>query len=426
MWSAAKKRVGEAVDAVGTAVAGAADARDDAMGVQLGEVEETLQEQLKQLKSFVNGLNSMCGAALQVSRAYATGTGSPPFAETLLAAESTLGKEVVKSLATWLGTQVQRPIIRALEQTKAVRADINAKRKAGAELSTAQKRGVGGEQMQSLRSREQECARHAEQGLGQVAEETRALQGTLLGCMVLCQQVVAQEIAKLTLRGTEAADFGRVAPDPPPGWVKPGGNGAVGAGQQPERRQRHEAGRRPEATQRQVIRPQQQQPRQPAPVLGPAPAPPPPPQQHAPPSVPTVDIFDMGPPAPAPAPAAPPVAAPAGLDDFFSTMASPAPAPAPSTATFDAFAADPPSSRQAAPPVVDLFGMGGPPMMQQQQKQQQQPAPQQQPSTAAPGGDDFFTTFGQPAPAVKDDVSDSVAVQEMREREAVSRGGALG
>ena len=58
-------------------------------------------------------------------------------------AEHALAKDMVKVLATWLNTEVQRPIMQALERTKTARAEVAERARANSELVSALATGAG-------------------------------------------------------------------------------------------------------------------------------------------------------------------------------------------------------------------------------------------------------------------------------------------
>jgi predicted deacetylase len=84
-------------------------------------------------------------------------------------AEHALSKDMVKALATWLNSEVQRPTMQALERTKTARAELAERARANSELMSAEKRMVGPAQLNELREKMQRCDMHARQSLEEVS-----------------------------------------------------------------------------------------------------------------------------------------------------------------------------------------------------------------------------------------------------------------
>jgi hypothetical protein len=181
---------------------------------EVDRIEASLQSQSKELKSFVTGMNSMLGAALSAAELYRDEGGDgklavavrtkrqPPVfvSPTVLQrpprlrdsaaaadpeltarvgpqmcdAEHALAKDMVKVLATWLNTEVQRPTIQALERTKTARAELSERARANSDLMSAEKRMVGPAQLNELREKLQSCDMHVRQSLEEVRASSRA------------------------------------------------------------------------------------------------------------------------------------------------------------------------------------------------------------------------------------------------------------
>jgi len=80
---------------------------------------------------------------------------------------------MVKKLATYLASEVQRPTMQALEHTKGVRAELGARAKANSDLMSAEKRMVGPAQLNELRENVQRADAKAKQSLDEVRPPSR-------------------------------------------------------------------------------------------------------------------------------------------------------------------------------------------------------------------------------------------------------------
>ena len=80
---------------------------------------------------------------------------------------------MVKKLATYLNSEVQRPTMQALEHSKGVRAELGARAKANSDLMSAEKRMVGPAQLNELRENLQRADAKAKQSLDEVRPPPR-------------------------------------------------------------------------------------------------------------------------------------------------------------------------------------------------------------------------------------------------------------
>ena len=216
MWNAAKKRAGEVVGAVSSIIDDPAGASCE-MSVELDRTEASLQEQLKQLKAFVNGMNSMCTAALSATTQYQGTARNVDLATALTDAQTAIAKDTVKGIAGFLGAHVQRPLMSALEKSKAVRVEVNDRQRAQIEVANAEKRIATDLQLRPLRQKLEACDGHARQALAELIEETHVLRGKMLGGMVSCQQMLAQETGRLSLQGSNGAALAKLSDVVPSG-----------------------------------------------------------------------------------------------------------------------------------------------------------------------------------------------------------------
>lgn len=160
-------------------------------------------------------------------------------------AEHALAKDMVKVLATWLNTEVQRPAMQALERTKTARAELAERARANSDLMSAEKRMVGPAQLQELQERMQRCDMHARQSLEEVRgsnppyislvhkqslgtivcdalqldQQVQELAGRCAGGIVSCQRIMVHELGRLEFRGQpERATLTSLNQSAPPGW----------------------------------------------------------------------------------------------------------------------------------------------------------------------------------------------------------------
>ncbi len=147
---------------------------------------------------------------------------------------------MVKKLATYLASEVQRPTMQALEHTKGVRAELGARAKANSDLMSAEKRMVGPAQLNELRENLQRTDAKAKQSLdevrppsrllprpftqpphpffvGQVRKECKELAGRCIGGIVSCQRVMAVELGRLELGEPDRTTLASLTQSAPPG-----------------------------------------------------------------------------------------------------------------------------------------------------------------------------------------------------------------
>ena len=436
---------------------------DEPMRQEIDRIELSLQAQIKELKGFVTGMNSMCGAALAAGQIYRDEGGDgklaaavrriPPFgllflcpaplprctllgphADTppcfctqLCDAERTIAKDMIKTLATWLNTEVQRPTLAALERTKTCRAELSECARASNELESAERRMVGPQQLMEVREKLQSCEGHARQSLDELGVQVQELAARCVGGIVSCQRVMVHELGRLELRGQpERATLAALNQSAPPGWEDylrgkggtpvsprraesepPIPRGRDGGQQEEQARLRAEAEAQEERERQRQRQQEHEQEKRRREAEADAAS-----RQAAEQSAPTGNLFDMDEPPP-PAAASPTSSPPAahqrtssggaGLDSFFGggggepaappPVAAAAPSgdlfgsPAPPTPPSDDFAAfDAFESAPAPGPAGDDFADFGTPAA---------PAPS---PTPAPAVDDFFN-MGSPAPA---------------------------